>query len=90
MELQRRDLVILDIMLPDGNNFVDDYVIMPFSPQELVLRVEAIYRGASRPEPLQTVRYRLDRISIKMAIHRVFQPDCRSGDRSDIAATGQK
>ncbi len=75
------DLVILDVMLPDGNGFdlakkiknefdvpfifltakdresdrilgfelgADDYVIKPFSPKELMLRVEAVLRRTSR------------------------------------------
>jgi two-component system phosphate regulon response regulator PhoB len=84
LEFQLPDLLILDIMLPDGNGFelaqkiherypsipflfltareaesdritgleigADDYVVKPFSPRELSLRVEAILRRTS-PKP---------------------------------------
>jgi two-component system phosphate regulon response regulator PhoB len=85
LEFQTPRLVILDIMLPDGNGLVlarrlrqshpelpfifltardsesdritglelgaDDYVIKPFSPRELALRVEAILRRTAPAAP---------------------------------------
>jgi len=75
LEMQQPDLIILDVMLPDGNGFefakkirarstipilfltaktaesdritgfeigADDYMVKPFSPKELTLRVKAI------------------------------------------------
>ena len=50
VELVRRspegfDLVIMDVMMPE----VDDYVVKPFSPKELMLRVNAIMNRA-RPQ----------------------------------------
>lgn len=80
--LQPPELMILDVMLPDGDGFVlaqrlrqkravpiifltarsaesdritgfelgaDDYVIKPFSPRELLLRVEAVLRRCGAP-----------------------------------------
>jgi DNA-binding response OmpR family regulator len=77
------DLIVLDVMLPDGDGFLfakklrrnsavpiifltartsesdkitgfdvggDDYVVKPFSPRELVLRVNAVLRRASGGE----------------------------------------
>ena len=43
------DLLIQDVMLPDGDGFsfvkeMDDYITKPFSPKELVLRIQALFR----------------------------------------------
>lgn len=79
LERREPDLLVLDVMLPDGNGFAlarrirarsrapfvfltaresesdritgfelgaDDYVVKPFSPKELVLRIEAVLRRA--------------------------------------------
>jgi DNA-binding response OmpR family regulator len=80
--MKEPDLIILDVMLPDGNGFefakklkarhhipilfltaktsesdritgfeigADDYLIKPFSPRELTLRVKAILRRTAKP-----------------------------------------
>ncbi|MCL2705807.1 MAG: response regulator transcription factor [Spirochaetaceae bacterium] len=80
IDVKKPDLIIIDVMLPDGNGFnlskqirkksnvpfifltakdqesdritgfeigADDYVVKPFSPRELVLRVEAILKRTS-------------------------------------------
>jgi two-component system phosphate regulon response regulator PhoB len=77
IDIKKPDIIIIDVMLPDGNGFnlakqikkksnipfifltardqesdritgfeigADDYVIKPFSPRELVLRVEAVLK----------------------------------------------
>jgi len=77
ISIKKPDLIIIDVMLPDGNGFnlskqikksedipfifltardqesdritgfelgADDYVVKPFSPRELVLRVEAVLK----------------------------------------------
>ncbi len=77
IDVKKPDIIIIDIMLPDGNGFnlakqirkknnvpfifltardqesdritgfeigADDYVVKPFSPRELVLRVEAVLK----------------------------------------------
>jgi two-component system phosphate regulon response regulator PhoB len=88
------ELIVLDVMLPDGNGFMlarrireasnvpilfltartaesdritgfevggDDYVLKPFSPKELVLRIGAILRrGAGTSEESQTRAWTLD------------------------------
>lgn len=82
LEGDRPDLILLDVMLPDGDGFIfakellaqyslplifmsaresesdritgfeigaDDYIVKPFSPKELVLRVAAVLKRASGP-----------------------------------------
>ena len=82
VDSQTPDLLILDVMLPDGDGFLvaknlrekhqmpiifmtakstesdritgfeiggDDYIVKPFSPKELTLRVTAILKRSSRP-----------------------------------------
>jgi len=83
------DLIVLDVMLPDGNGFMlarrlretlsvpilfltartsesdritgfevggDDYVVKPFSPKELVLRIGAILRRGGTQNPVEQSR----------------------------------
>jgi len=33
---------------------IDDYVVKPFSPKELMLRIEAVMRRSSKPQPAET------------------------------------
>ena len=94
VETKPPDLIVLDVMLPDGDGFLlarkirksqvvpiifltaratesdritgfelgaDDYVVKPFSPKELSLRVEAVLRrtgsgGAKPAEPMSWMR----------------------------------
>ncbi len=87
------DLIVLDLMLPDGDGLelckelrfrkgkeipvvvvtakgeevdrilgfemgADDYIVKPFSPRELLLRIKAILRRLQKPkEPPQTLRF---------------------------------
>ena len=104
------DLLILDIMLPDGDGFLfakrlrtdsnvpiifltarseesdritglelgaDDYVVKPFSPKELVLRVKAVLKrtaGTSADEQLDRASYRIgsSKVQILAGEHRVL------------------
>lgn len=103
------DLILLDIMLPDGDGFLfaqrirkehqipiifltaraeesdritgfelgaDDYVVKPFSPKELVLRVKAVLNRTQRPESgtVGQNRYLLDdhELQILNSEHRIF------------------
>jgi len=101
------DLIILDVMLPDGDGFHlarriradyevpilfltartaesdritgfevggDDYVVKPFSPRELALRVRAILRRGAREAEPQVSRWRMDdhALEIDRAAHRVL------------------
>ena len=83
LENQKPDLILLDVMLPDGDGFIfakellsrssipvifmsaresesdritgfeigaDDYIVKPFSPKELVLRVAAVLKRSSPPK----------------------------------------
>jgi two-component system phosphate regulon response regulator PhoB len=87
VKIRNPDLVILDVMLPDGDGFQlakrirgrsrvpilfltartsesdritgfevggDDYVVKPFSPKELALRVQSILRRTKEKEPAET------------------------------------
>ncbi len=53
----------------------DDYVVKPFSPRELILRVEAILRriGASAAEPARMIQ--IDKLTIDVGAHRVSVDD---------------
>jgi two-component system phosphate regulon response regulator PhoB len=55
---------------------VDDYITKPFSPRELLSRINAVLRRAAPPtdEPLLAGRLRLDPVS-----HRVFVDDVEIG-----------
>jgi DNA-binding response OmpR family regulator len=100
------DILILDVMLPDGDGFLlakrireksnvpilfltardqesdritglelgaDDYVVKPFSPKELVLRVKAILRRSAEEESVDTGAFRLEEseLTISETEHRV-------------------
>jgi two-component system phosphate regulon response regulator PhoB len=49
----------------------DDYLTKPFSPQELVLRVQAILRRVAAPESTPNDRVSIGPITIDRAAHRV-------------------
>jgi two-component system phosphate regulon response regulator PhoB len=49
----------------------DDYLTKPFSPQELVLRVQAILRRVASPEVTASDRVSIGPITIDRAAHRV-------------------
>lgn len=103
------DLIILDVMLPDGDGFLfaknirmhyrtpiifltarteesdrvtgleigaDDYVVKPFSPKELVLRVKAILKRSTDPEnkTVEKNHYHMkgDELQILKVEHRVL------------------
>jgi two-component system phosphate regulon response regulator PhoB len=101
------DLIILDVMLPDGDGFHlarriradhdvpilfltartaesdritgfevggDDYVVKPFSPRELALRVRAILRRGAREQAPEVSRWRMEDhvLEIDRAAHRVI------------------
>jgi len=112
VKMKAPDLLILDVMLPDGNGFqlakrirdssdipiifltaktaesdritgleigADDYMTKPFSPKELVLRVNAVLRRAAGPavtggmEPASgTWLLGKNRLRIDSRSHRVF------------------
>jgi DNA-binding response OmpR family regulator len=112
------DVVLLDVMLPDGNGFAlakriraisrvplvfltareaesdritgfelgaDDYVVKPFSPKELVLRVRALLRRSGETERLETGGlWTLGGATLRMdvASHRLTVDD------AEIALTG--
>ena len=108
-ELKRRrpDLLVLDVMLPDGDGFLfakqqrnrsevpilfltardqesdritglelgaDDYVVKPFSPKEVVLRIKAILKRSAAPaeekRPPSVYSYGESRLTIEPEIHR--------------------
>lgn len=49
----------------------DDYVVKPFSPRELVLRVQAVMRRTAAPEPAQDV-LSVEGIAVDAQAHRVW------------------
>ncbi|WP_448382354.1 response regulator [Desulfosoma sp.] len=49
----------------------DDYVVKPFSPRELVLRVQAVMRRAAAPVPAQDV-LSVEGIAVDVQAHRVW------------------
>lgn len=49
----------------------DDYVVKPFSPRELVLRVQAVMRRAAAPVPAQDV-LSVEGIAVEEQAHRVW------------------
>jgi two-component system phosphate regulon response regulator PhoB len=54
----------------------DDYVVKPFSPRELVLRVSAVLRRASTTSPGETQqRIILGKMTIDVSRHRVLVED---------------
>ena len=101
------DLIVLDVMLPDGDGFLltrkirkdhtvpivfltakatesdritgfelgaDDYVVKPFSPKELSLRVEAVLRrsGERAVQAIRTLRWTVGKRALELdeAAHR--------------------
>jgi len=109
LETAAPDLLLLDVMLPDGDGFLfakklrqtkaipvifltaradesdritglelgaDDYVVKPFSPKELVLRVNAVLRrvqGRNGPLAARPARYLLSGAALELdrANHRL-------------------
>jgi two-component system phosphate regulon response regulator PhoB len=61
----------------------DDYVVKPFSPQELVLRVGAVLRRLSSPSVPTGARIQIGPVTIDSAAHRVFLDD----DEVSLTAT---
>jgi two-component system phosphate regulon response regulator PhoB len=54
----------------------DDYIVKPFSPRELVLRIGAVLRRAQTPQVADTTqRIVLGKLSIDVARHRVAVED---------------
>ena len=107
METKPPDLIVLDVMLPDGDGFLlarkirksqavpiifltakatesdritgfelgaDDYVVKPFSPKELSLRVEAVLRrtGSGGAKPAEPMSWMLGKqlLELDEAAHR--------------------
>ena len=117
VENQAPDLLVLDVMLPDGDGFLvaknlrqkhdvpiifmtarssesdritgfelggDDYIVKPFSPKELTLRVQAILRrtgGEATSERAGRFEYTGILLEIDEEAHRI------TVDGSDVALT---
>lgn len=64
----------------------DDYITKPFSPRELVLRVQSVLRRATEPDPADTDDLRLGEISIDRARCEAFV----KGKRLELTATELK
>ena len=108
LEHKTPDLIIIDIMLPDGSGFnlsrqikktnnipfifltardqesdritgfelgADDYVVKPFSPRELVLRVEAVLRrtGGAAEKPYGRWQIGNDTLEIDNSGHKILE-----------------
>jgi len=52
----------------------DDYVVKPFSPRELILRIRAVLRR-SKPAPLAEKVWRKEGLQVDFEAHRVFVDD---------------
>ena len=52
----------------------DDYVVKPFSPRELILRVRAILRRFT-PEERPSIRWQRDGLEVDLEAHRVISDD---------------
>jgi DNA-binding response OmpR family regulator len=59
----------------------EDYVVKPFSPRELILRVKAILKRIKGEEPVKSKRY--GPLFIDLEIHEVSI----NGERTDLTAT---
>jgi two-component system phosphate regulon response regulator PhoB len=60
----------------------DDYLAKPFSPKELVLRVEAMFRRLAQPPP-SSARLQIGRIDLDGETHRVTV----AGEHVELTAT---
>ena len=59
----------------------DDYVVKPFSPRELVLRVKAIMRRGTKPEEVTKDILRVGRIKVDIPEHKV------TADKKEVELT---
>lgn len=59
----------------------DDYVVKPFSPRELVLRVKAIMRRGTKPEEATKDILRVGRIKVDIPEHKV------TADKKEVELT---
>ncbi|OEU71622.1 MAG: DNA-binding response regulator [Desulfovibrio sp. S3730MH75] len=48
---------------------VDDYIVKPFSPRELVLRIKAVLRRSSDVEPKRTLKWSREGLSVDFEAH---------------------
>jgi two-component system phosphate regulon response regulator PhoB len=62
---------------------VDDYVVKPFSPRELVLRIKAVLRRSSETESEKPDRWDRDGLSVDFEAHTVVA----SGEEVPLTAT---
>ena len=110
VEKEKPDLLILDVMLPDGDGFLtaknlrvnhdmpiifmtakseesdritgfevggDDYIVKPFSPKELTLRVKAILRrvGGDETESHESWTHEGHELRVSAETHQVFHDE---------------
>ncbi len=118
---ERPDLLILDVMLPDGDGFLtaknlranltipiifmtakaaesdritgfevggDDYIVKPFSPKELTLRVKAVLRriGGEEEETPDSWRHDGHELHVVVESHEVFH----DGEKIELTAAEWK